>query len=86
MTDSGFLCPIRQDFVSDDTRIEVHLEHSPVAHLVLAHQLLLTSLRIHIHAAEFIYFESFSVSSYPFLREEDRSRRTDIDCRCYEQE
>ncbi|CDB00881.1 unknown [Firmicutes bacterium CAG:65] len=84
VTDSLFIGTIRQDPAADDAGIIIHLEHLAIRHFILLHELCLTFLRIHIHAAEFIEAELFAILAHPDLGEKYRSRRLDIDCRCQE--
>ena len=71
--------PIRQHLISDYSRVEVHLEHFPIAQFVLFHKLGFPRFRIHVHAAEFVHFEFLSVLSHTFLGEENRARGCQID-------
>lgn len=84
VTDSLFIGTIRQDLAADDAGIIIHLEHLTIRHFILFHELCLTFLRIHIHAAEFIEAELFAILAHPDLGEKNRSRGLDIDGRCQE--
>jgi len=64
----------------NDPGVVVHLEHQPL-HLILRHQFFFPFLRIRIHGTELINLKFSSVSSYPFLGKEDRSRALDINDR-----
>ena len=65
---------VRQDFVADDTGIEVHLEHLAVTQFVIFHQLGFAGFRIHIHASELVHLEFLSVFAHTLLGKEDRTR------------
>ena len=64
VTDSLFIGTIRQDPAADDAGIIIHLEHLAIRHFILLHELCLTFLRIHIHAAEFIEAELFAILAH----------------------
>ena len=74
------MASIRQDLVSDNTRIEIKFEHLSIAKSVIFHQLCFSCLGIHVHASEFIHLEPFSVFTNTLLGEEDRSRGRQVDC------
>ena len=86
VADTGLMGSIRQYLIADDTWIEVELEHLRIAELVLLHELRLSRLRIHIHATELIHLKTFSVLSDTLLSEEDRTRGSNVDGRCDENE
>lgn len=69
VADSFFIGTIRQDPAANDTGIIIHLEHLAIRHFILFHELCLTFLRIHIHAAEFIEAELFAILAHPDLGE-----------------
>lgn len=81
LADAGLSGPVREDPVADHARVKVQLEHHPVGHAVLLHELLFPLLRVQIHGAELVDFKLLSVFPDALLLEEDRSRRGDIDDR-----
>ena len=81
---AGFVSAIGQDLVSDDAWVEVEFEHSAIAHFVLGHEFGFAFFGVHVHASEFVYFEWFTVLADSYLGEEDRTWRTYVDGRAYE--
>ena len=72
-SDSGLLSAVWENFISNDTGVEVDLKHASVTHLVLGHQFRFSCFRIHVHASEFVHLKGFSVFTDPGLRKEDRA-------------
>ena len=83
ITNTSFLCSIRQDLISYNSRIEIKLKHLSICYTVLLHQLSFSCFCIHVHTAELIDLKLLSILSYTLLREEYRSRGTDINNRSY---
>ena len=86
VADPGLMCSVRQYLITDDSGIEIKLEHLRITELILLHELRLSRLRIHIHATELIHFEALSVLSDALLGEEDRAWGGDVNGRCDEDE
>lgn len=70
---------IRENFVTNDARIKIQLEHEAVGHTVLRGEFFFSFIRIHIHGAELIHFEVFAVLPDALLLEEHGTRRLYFD-------
>lgn len=68
-----------------DARVIFHLEHEAV-HLILRKELLLALLRVLVHAAELVHAELAAIFADARLRENDRSRRVELDDRSKDDE
>ena len=84
--DARFFRAVRQNFVADDARVEIQLEHQAVRNAVFLHQILFALVRVQIHAADFIEFESPPVLPDALLRIDDRPRRSLFDLRADDQD
>ena len=69
-SDAGDLFSVH-NLVSDDSRVEVQLEHHAIGNPVLGHEVLLPFLRVHVHGADLVALEALAVEPDSCLLEED---------------